>query len=90
MVVSVDFSNRGTKALVYRDITDLVELIPGKTFQLPEPCVLSSLAVYLNQGVLDRTSDNGFNVLSPTTFELKEALSGLGTDHAFYVSYQPE
>ena len=89
MVMTVDFSNRGTKALVYRDISVLTELIVGKRYQLPEDCVESSLCVYLNQGVLDRTSDNGFDILSADTFELKEALTGLGTTHAFYVSYQP-
>lgn len=90
MVVSVDFSNRGTKATVFKDITELTELIAGKRYQLPEPCVQSSLAVYYNQGTLDRTSDNGFDVVSSTVFELKEALTGLGTTHAFFVSYQPE
>lgn len=90
MVTSVDFSNRGTKALVYRDHSELTEIVPGKEFGLPESCIPSSLAVYLNQGVLDRVSENGFNVLSPTSFELKEPLTGIGTRHAFYVSYQPE
>lgn len=90
MVVSVDFGRRGNKALVYRDFSELTELIPGKRYQLPEPCITSSLGVYLNQGVLDRESNNGFVVLSSDTFELKEMLSGLGTIHAFFVSYQPD
>ena len=91
MVACVDFTKRGGgAALVYRDITELTEVIAGKRYQLPEPCVTSSLAVHYNQGTLDRVSDNGFNILSSTEFELKEALTGLGTIHAFFVSYQPE
>lgn len=79
----------GGGALVHKDLTELTVLIPGKRFQLPEPCVESSLSVYLNQGTLDRVSDNGFDIISPIVFELKEALSDLGTRHAFFVSYQP-
>lgn len=90
MVATVDFSLRGTKALVYKDITELTELIAGERYQLPEPCIPSTLSVFLNQGTLDRTSPNGFNVVSSTVFELKEPLAGLGTVHAFFVSYQPE
>ena len=88
--MSVDFGKRGKKALVYRDLAELTILVVGKRFQLPEQCITTSLAVYLNQGVLDRESENGFVVLSPDTFELKETLAGLGTKHAFFVSYQPD
>ena len=71
MVVTVDFSLRAANNLVFRLEPELIPLVVNRRFQLPEEAVLESVSVMLNGQVLDRLSDNGFVVVSPTVVELK-------------------
>ncbi len=87
MVVSVDFSYSKASNLIWRDVSELTELSEGESWRLPEACIPSSLAVYLNGQVLDRESGNGFEVLSETDWRLKKKVSGVGVRHRMFVSY---
>lgn len=86
MVAIVDFGAFSGGAPVWKDKTELTELVTNQRWQTPSLFEEDTLAVYLNGQVLDRFSDNGFTVIDDETFELKIAIP---TSHPFvlFVSY---
>ena len=72
MVISKDFSVGAATGLVWRHESELTAITMNKVYQLPESCVEESLVVMLEGQVLNKVDDNGYNVLTPLTFELKE------------------
>jgi hypothetical protein len=72
MVISKDFGAGAATGLVWRHESELTVITTNKVYQLPESCVEESLVVMLEGQVLNKVDDNGYNVLTPLTFELKE------------------
>lgn len=51
---------------------DLTPLIAGKRFETPDHFYDHTLLVFLNGVRVERTNDDGYNVLSSNVFEMKE------------------
>lgn len=70
MAVTIDFGTRQLSP-VLRPEGDLTELVVNKRYQTPEAFLGGSLIVIINGLVKDRVNDNGYDVLSDDTFELR-------------------
>lgn len=66
----VDFSYKKANNLVWRDSSQLTELVVNKTYQINEGFFPESLSVWLNGQRLSEGPSSDYVMLDPTTFEL--------------------
>jgi len=56
--------------LVWLDMVEMTELIPGKRYQTPDPFFEDTLAVFRNGKKVQKSDCDGFTIIDDTTFEL--------------------